>query len=161
MAKDSEDVAAALRVQHGAGEMSVGTGDQVGGREQRQRRQRQGEGKQSEAGTISKERGGYCGAERQRYRRAHVRPIPTVRKDEGEDRGDDKEGGWAVGRRPPLSTFTTRCQGKARQRGTGADQNQHHQTSLELVADPIKAVARSGIWSHKRELGQRRAGNQV
>src|SRR3954453_22018651 len=98
MAEDRKAVAAALRVKHRAGEMSVGPSDQVCGREQRQCRQWQREGEQGEAGPTRKERGGYSGAERQRYRRAHVRPIPTVGKDKGEDRGDDQEGSWAVAR---------------------------------------------------------------
>ena len=106
---DVGEVVEAAGVEHRAGQVGVGAGEQIAERQQRQRGERRNDEEQSGATAAGRDRGGGSGAaERQHDRRADVGAEAAGGEDEGGDQRDDQEC-----RGTALPAFPVRGPGKA------------------------------------------------
>ena len=151
---DVGEVAEPAGVEHRAGQVGVGAGDEVGEGDQRQHRQRRGDHEQGGAPPPGGDRrGGDGAADRQDDRRADVGAEAPGGEDERAEQADGEEGRGGPALRQPRP--------EAGQRRAGPGDDEHAEQRLELVADPVEAHAEPGVGAEQRERGERRAGDHV
>ena len=152
---DVGEVAEAAGVEHRAGQVGVGAGDEVEQGDQRQHRDRRGEHEQRRAPPPRPR-----SRPRPRRRRAGRRSRRRRRRRSARRRRRRRRAARRRGRRRRAARRVSRG-AKPASAGAGPGDDEDREQRLELVADPVEAHAEPGIRPEQRERGERRAGDHV